>query len=205
MFTLFSTHYFWLALGASTLNSAVLAVAAGFAAKTDGGLLVVVVLLLTIASHLLSCLFFLSGGGVELFVHRLLDKRHLHPQSSRFQTVTRYIDRYEKRFIFMYRFIPGLRFISPYIMGLGQQRFWPFFALDWFASLLWASLFGGIGYLFGATATRALHDFSRYDGPVFGALFALVVAVLAGKLLYRRHRAKARDATMAAPPGRESE
>lgn len=205
MLTLFSTHYFWLALGASTLNSAVLAVAAGFAAKTDGGLLLVVVLLLTIASHLLSCLFFLSGSGVELFVHRLLDKRHLHPQSSRFQTVTRYLDRYEKRFIFMYRFIPGLRFISPYIMGLGQERFWPFFALDWLASLLWAAIFGGIGYLFGAAATRMLHDFSRYDGLVFGSVFALVVTVLTGRVLYRRHRAKARDATMAAPPWRESD
>jgi len=198
LFSLFSTHYFWLALGASTLNSAVLAVAAGFAAKTDGGLLIVVVLLLTIASHILSCLFFLCGSGAELLVHRLLDKRHLHPQSSRFQAVTGYIEKYQKRFIFMYRFIPGLRFISPYIMGLGQERFWPFFAIDWFASLLWASVFGGIGYLFGATATRVMHDFSRYDSLVFGAVFALVLGFLLGKLVYQRRRRKARRSSSSA-------
>ena len=189
MFSLFSTHYFWLALSASTLNSAVLAVAAGFAAKTDGGLLIVVVLLLTVASHILSCLFFLSGSGFELLVHHFLDKRHLHPQSSRFQAVTCYIEKYQRRFIFMYRFIPGLRFISPYIMGLGRERFWPFFFIDWFASLLWASVFGVIGYLFGASATRMLHDFSRYDGLIFGVVFVLVLGYVVGKFVYRRrHR-----------------
>lgn len=199
MFTLFSTHYFWLALGASTLNSAVLAVAAGFAAKTDGGLLIVVVLLLTIASHVLSCLFFLSGSGVELLVHRLLDKRHLHPQSSRFQAVTRYMEKYQKRFIFMYRFIPGLRFISPYIMGLGQERFWPFFVIDWFASLLWASIFGGIGYLFGTTATRVMHDVSHYDTPAFGAVFVFVLGFLVGKRLYQRRRRSQPKSRTSAP------
>ena len=189
MFSLFTTHYFWLALSASTLNSAVLALAAGFAAKTDGGLLIVVVLLLTVASHILSCLFFLSGDGVELLVHRFLDKRHLHPRSSRFQTVRGYMEKYQKRFIFMYRFIPGLRFISPYIMGLARERFWPFFVLDWFASLLWASVFGVLGYLFGASATRVLHDFSRYDSLIFGALFVLVLGYVLGKFVYhRRHR-----------------
>lgn len=188
MFSLLSTHFFWLALGASTLNSAVLAVAAGFAAKTDGGLLIVVVLLLTIASHVLSCLFFLSGTGMELLVHRFLDKQHLHPQSSRFQTVTRFMETYQKRFIFMYRFIPGLRFISPYIMGLGQERFWPFFFLDWLASLVWASVFGVLGYLFGASATRALHDFSRYDSLIFGVIFVLVLGYVVGKFVYHRRR-----------------
>lgn len=187
--SLFTTHYFWLALSASTLNSAVLAIAAGFAAKTDGGLLVVAILLLTIASHILSCLFFLSGDGVELLVHRFLDKRHLHPRSSRFQTVRGYMEKYQKRFIFMYRFIPGLRFISPYIMGLGRERFWPFFYIDWLASLLWASVFGVIGYLFGTSATRLLDDFSRYDSLVFGVILMLVLVYVVGRFIYhRRHR-----------------
>ncbi|WP_462320122.1 DedA family protein [Halochromatium sp.] len=187
--SLFTTHYFWLALSASTLNSAVLAIAAGFAAKTDGGLLVVAILLLTIASHILSCLFFLSGDGVELLVHRFLDKRHLHPRSSRFQTVRGYMEKYQKRFIFMYRFIPGLRFISPYIMGLGRERFWPFFYIDWLASLLWASVFGVIGYLFGTSATRLLDDFSRYDSLAFGVILVLVLVYVVGRFIYhRRHR-----------------
>jgi membrane protein DedA with SNARE-associated domain len=195
VFTLFSTHYFWLALGASALNSAVLAVAAGFAAKTDGGLLVVVLLLLTIASHVLSCLYFLSGRGVELLVHRLLDKRHLHPESHRFQTVTGYIEKYERRYIFMYRFIPGLRFISPYIMGMGEERFWPFFFLDWLAALVWASAFGVVGYLFGAAAMRVIDDFAGYDTYVFSGVAALVVLYVLIKRFARRRRAEKRVVT----------
>lgn len=188
MLSLFSTHYFWLALGASSLNSAVLAVAAGFAAKTDGGLLVVLLLLLTIASQALSCLYFLSGRGVELLVHRLLDRHHLHPQSHRFQKVTGYIEKYQKRYIFMYRFIPGLRFISPYIMGMGEERFWPFFFIDWLAALLWASAFGVVGYLFGAAAMRVIDDFAGYDTYVFAGIGALVLLYIGLKHLYRRRQ-----------------
>lgn len=58
-------------------------------------------------------------------------------------------------------------------MGLGRERFWPFFFIDWLASLLWASVFGVIGYLFGTSATRVLHDFSRHDSLIFGAVFVL--------------------------------
>lgn len=197
MFSLFSTHYFWLSLSASALNSAVLAVAAGFAAKTDGGLLILLLLLLTISSHLLSCVYFLSGSGADLVVHRLLDKRHLHPQSHRFQAVCGYMDRYRKRYLFMYRFIPGLRVISPYIMGLSEQRFWPFFVLDWLAALVWALIFGLVGFLFGTAATHVIDDFARYDTYVFGGVAALVLLVILLKHLIGRHRG--RDRGLAEP------
>jgi len=186
--SLFSTHYFWLALGASSLNSAVLAVAAGFAAKTDDGLLVVLLLLLTIASQVLSCLYFLAGRGVELLVHRLLDQHHLHPQSHRFKAVTGYIERYQKRYIFMYRFIPGMRFISPYIMGMGTARFWPFFFIDWLAALVWASAFGVVGYLFGAAAMHVIDDFAGYDTYLFAGIAGLVLLYIGVKHLYRRRQ-----------------
>ena len=188
MVGLFATHYFWLALGASALNSALLAVTAGIAAKTDGGYLVVLILLLLVVSHLLSCLYFLSGQGVELVVNRFLDQSHLHPRSRGFQTVTGYMKRYRRYYVFMYRFIPGLRFISPYIMGLRGLSFWPFFFFDWFAALLWAAVFGVLGFLCGRVVLRVLDDFGDYDGEVFGAVGAVVVDVVAGRSLYRRYR-----------------
>jgi len=187
--SLFSTHFFWLAIGASALNSAVLAVAAGFAAKTDGGSLPVVVLLLTIGSHILSFLYFLSGKGVEVLVHRLIDKHHAHPASPRFQRVSDDIQKYRTLYIFMYRFIPGLRFISPYIIGMNTTRYWPFFIIDWFAALLWGSLFAVLGYLFGTAAMRVIDDFSDYDTEIFGGIFALVLSYVIARYLYRRrHR-----------------
>ena len=184
--SLFSTHFFWLAIGASALNSAVLAVAAGFAAKTDGGSLLVVVLLLTIGSHILSFLYFLSGKGVEVWVHHLISKHHAHPESPRVQKVSGYIQKYRTSYIFMYRFIPGLRFISPYIIGMNTVRSWPFFAIDWFAALLWASLFAVLGYLFGTAAMRVIDDFSAYATEIFGGIFALVLSYFIMRLLYRR-------------------
>ena len=188
MVGLFATHYFWLALGASALNSALLAVTAGIAAKTDGGYLVVLIVVLLVVSHLLSCLYFLSGQGVDLVVHRLLDHAHLHPQSRGFQTVTGYMQRYRRYYVFMYRFIPGLRFISPYIMGLQGLSFWPFFFFDWFAALLWAAVFGVLGFLCGRVVLRVLDDFGDYDGYVFGAIGVVVLGVVVGRYLWRRYR-----------------
>lgn len=185
MVGLFSTHFFWLAIGASALNSAILAVAAGFAAKTDGGSLLVVVLLLAIGSHVLSFLYFLSGRGIELWIHRLISRHHVNPESTRFQKVSDYMQEYRTLYIFMYRFIPGLRFISPYIIGMNSIRHWPFFIIDWFAALLWGSLFGTLGYLFGTAAMRVIDDFSAYATEIFGGIFALVLTYVIAKFLYR--------------------
>lgn len=127
MLSLFATHYFWLALAASALNSALLCITAGLAAKTDGGSLIVVLLLLVAGSHLLSCLYFLCGQGIDLVVHRFLDQDCRRAESPRFQAVTRYMKRYRGLYVFIYRFIPGLRFVSPYIMGLQGLSFWRFF------------------------------------------------------------------------------
>jgi membrane protein DedA with SNARE-associated domain len=50
--------------------------------------------------------------------------------------VSGYIQKYRTLYVFMYRFILGLRFISPYIIGMNTVRYWPFFFIDWFAALL---------------------------------------------------------------------
>ena len=186
---MFATHYFWLALGASALNSAILAVSAGFAAKTDGGSLLVVLLLLTIGSHILSFLYFLSGKGIEVLVHRFIDKHHVHPESARFQKVTGYIEKYGPLYIFMYRFIPGLRFVSPYIIGMSTPRYWPFFIVDWFGALAWAAAFGVLGFLFGTATIRVMDDFSDYATQIFAGIGAVVVTFVTVRfVMRRRHR-----------------
>lgn len=189
VFSIFSTHYFWLSIGASALNSTILAIAAGFAAKTDGGSLLVVVLLLTILSHLVSCLFFLSGKGAGTFVHRFVSPSHTHSESNHFRKVSGYIQRYDTLYIFMYRFIPGLRIISPYIIAMNTERYSPFFVIDVLAALLWALLFGSLGYLFGTAASRMIDNFSHYATEIFLGVAAVAVSLAIAKLVYYKcHR-----------------
>ena len=188
MLSLFTTHFFWLAVGASALNSATLAVAAGFAAKTDGGSLLVTVLLLTVGSHLLSFLYFLSGKDIEAMVHRYVGKHHAQHDSARFDRVRGYIEKYGTLYLFMYRFIPGLRFISPYIIGMSSNQTMRFFVIDWFAALLWAVPFSVVGYLFGAGAMRVIDDFSAYATKIFVGIFVVVVILAIVRTLFRRLR-----------------
>ena len=68
------------------------------------------------------------------------------------------------------------------------MSFWPFFVFDGFAALLWAAVFGVLGFLCGRVVLRVLDDFGDYDGYVFGTIGAVVVVVAAGRWLWRRYR-----------------
>ncbi|WP_162902212.1 DedA family protein [Facilibium subflavum] len=189
MIGLIYTHYFWLSLAASALNSAVLAVVAGFATNSDHGNFIILILLLTIASHLISFLYFIAGRLLMAIINKFLHKHNLHPHSKRLNQVNGYIKKYRLLYIFMYRFLPGLRFISPYIIGINAERFLPFFIIDWFAAFIWAVIFGTLGYLCGAATLRFFDDFASYDTYIYITIGIIVVVYIlfkGGKRLYQR-------------------
>jgi membrane protein DedA with SNARE-associated domain len=78
-------------------------------------------------------------------------------------------------FIFAFRFIYGLRTISPIAIGTTQVSPRLFVAVNLVSAIVWAVLFTSIGYVFG-------HGFARLLGrylPSTPVLIAIVVGVLA--------------------------
>ena len=62
---------------------------------------------------------------------------------------THLLERYPTGFIFAFRFIYGVRTISPVAIGMSGVSAMKFVSINAVAALVWGSLFTGIGYLFG--------------------------------------------------------
>lgn len=91
------------------------------------------------------------------------------------------LERHPAGFILAFRFLVGLRTISPLAIGTSQVRTTRFLALNALAAALWGPLFTGIGYLFG-TALAEVFDRLRplEHGLLVGGGVLLLLGVLVG-------------------------
>jgi len=73
-----------------------------------------------------------------------------------------FIERYPNAYVFFFRFLYGLRTVSPIAIGftrIGARRF---VLLNALAALIWAAIFVTIGYLFGPAVDRLLVALAPY-------------------------------------------
>ncbi|MCC8194925.1 MAG: DedA family protein [Deltaproteobacteria bacterium] len=94
------------------------------------------------------------------------------------------LERYETPLILGFRYLYGLRNITPILMGMGRVNRWKFLALNSVSAAVWAPAFIAVGYFFGQAATAFLgkHPYAEASVPV-----VLVIAA-AGVWLWRKHR-----------------
>lgn len=89
-------------------------------------------------------------------------------------------------FILAFRFLYGMRIISPVLIGTTEIPALRFMALNALAACLWAVMVAGIGYAFG-NAVEALFGHLRLHLHVILALSAIAIGAL-GLFLVRRAR-----------------
>jgi membrane protein DedA with SNARE-associated domain len=106
-------------------------------------------------------------------------------------------------FIMGFRFLYGLRTISPMAVGTSQVRARTFFLLNGLAAIVWGALFTGIGYGFGGGIERLFGDNISVGSllPIATVAIVLLFGVAqAVRWLHHRHadrcvgKASARDA-----------
>jgi membrane protein DedA with SNARE-associated domain len=98
------------------------------------------------------------------------------------QGVFRLLDRYNDLFILTFRFIYGLRNISPFAIGMTQVSRHRFLFLNGLAALLWANAFVWGGYSLGRAMERFVGEASQ------ATLIILLLALLVGWRLRRRFK-----------------
>lgn len=107
-----------------------------------------------------------------------------------FGKAVRALERRPRRFIFAFRFVYGVRTVSPIAIGTTQVPRRLFTTLNAAAAIIWAILFSTIGYLFGnvfeQVAGRLRHDARLWW--IIGALLVLGIVVGAIGWYRRRHR-----------------
>jgi membrane protein DedA with SNARE-associated domain len=103
---------------------------------------------------------------------RLVAKARAHPG---FVRALGFIERHPAGFVLTFRFLYGLRAVSPVAVGLSRMNAWRFTGLNLLAAALWAGLFTGLGYLFGKELEAV---FARLHPPIW-VMVAGAAAVLA--------------------------
>ncbi|MBX5138257.1 MULTISPECIES: DedA family protein [Rhizobium] len=103
---------------------------------------------------------------------------------------TRLLEKYQTGFILAFRFLVGLRTISPIVIGTTRITTGKFVILNAVAALVWGQLFTALGYLFGNGIQQILGHLPLHRHLLIAVAAAAVVAAAA--LLFRRMKPSGR-------------
>ena len=119
-------------------------------------------------------------------VQRILEKPVAHKALDR-------LERHPIAFILGFRFLYGLRTVSPIAVGTSDVRQSRFLLLNGVAATLWALLFTGVGYGLGGPLTAYFHHPRSVEPKIIALLLVAGVSAFAARTVWKLcHRQWAR-------------
>ena len=147
------------------------------------------VMLAGLAGALVSdnAVYWVGRKGGRPLVNRILKMRLLHflINEKSLEKVERYFDSHGGKTVFVGRFGPGLRSMTPLFAGVTRMKYYRFLPYNFSAAVVWAVAYTLVGYAFGSYWSDLLAIAKSFG---FGVV-ALVILVLIAYVL-RRRRAK---------------
>ena len=113
-------------------------------------------------------------------------------QKPAFARAVAFIERYPNAFIFIFRFLYGLRTVSPIALGLTNIPLRRFATLNALACLVWSAIYTAVGFWFGPTVDRIIIALTPYKTELMIA-FPIPGTCFLTWLLWRRWRQKRRE------------
>ncbi|KPK07868.1 MAG: hypothetical protein AMJ64_05330 [Betaproteobacteria bacterium SG8_39] len=102
--------------------------------------------------------------------------------------------RYETPLLIGFRFVYGIRNLTPFVVGMSRIAPAKFVVLNALGALLWSVVGGLLGYALAQAADALLGDIKRFELELLGVLVALGFSVWGVRLLrHRRARRGARE------------
>ena len=143
----------------------------------------------------ITCAFLgtLFGDQLYFYIGRtkgqaFLEKRpHWQSKSDR---VFSLLDHHQIWLILGFRFLYGLRTVTPFIIGASKISPLRFLILNIIGAAVWAITVGSMGYLFGHTLEILMGDIKKYEGFVFASLAGIGLLVW---LYYVRRKSPAQQ------------
>ena len=105
--------------------------------------------------------------------------------------IERAAQRYGVWSLFFARYVYGARIATMFFWGMRRIPYRKFFALDALNCLIWASVFGGVGYLFSHSLERLLGELRRVESLLLAGL--VVFALLLGLRQYMAELGRIRE------------
>ena len=176
------SHYGYVALVVGTfLEGETILIAAGFAAH--GGYLELqwVILAAFVGT--------LAGDQFYFFLGRAKGKTFLHRRPARETKVKRVLklfDQHRTLLVLGFRFMYGLRTVTPFAFGLSGISTSRFFILNVVAALAWSVVVALVGYLFGAAVRAVMVDVKKYEHWIILGILWTGALVYIEYFLHRR-------------------
>ncbi len=101
-----------------------------------------------------------------------------------------FMRKHENLLAFGFRFVYGVRNVTPICLGAGGMPYMRFFVLNITGGIVWALSFVGAGYFFGEAIQKLLDDDKNYGLIGALALFGIIFLVWLVRKLLGRFRAK---------------
>lgn len=107
---------------------------------------------------------------------------------ARADKANRLLERFRTPFILIFRFLYGLRTVSPFVIGMSSVPARQFIPLNAIGALVWAVFVGTGGYLFGSALEILIGDIKRYEVEALLAIAIIGILVWTVHLYRRRKR-----------------
>jgi len=176
--------YFIILLATFFAGEAIL-VLAGFLAHRGYLSVYLVVLVAFIGSLTSDQIYFYLGRKKGL---PYLDK---YPSwKAKSERIRRLIERHQNYVILLFRFVYGVRTITPFLVGVSGVSPLKYFTLNAFGAFVWAVSLTYLGYAFGHAAEIILDDIKKYEYIIMGIIIAVSMV---GWMLHLFFRSKDKD------------
>lgn len=101
------------------------------------------------------------------------------------------LHKYDVIFILSFRFIYGVRSVSPFVIGMSGISPMRFMPLNLLAAFIWAIAVGLLGYFFGAVFERYMDEIKQYEFYILGGIAGIGLLFWGYNVLRGRRRKRA--------------
>lgn len=160
-------------------------VIAGFSARTGHLQLLRVTVVVTLAAFVSDQLYFYIG---RRYGARVLKRK---PEwSNRSARIRHYINERGNWFLFSFRFMYGIRTISPFVIGMSEVKPMRFGLINAISAVVWGVSFSLLGFGLGAAASQFIGHMERYEVYFFTGIVIVsaIIWIVRHRLLSRSEK-----------------
>ena len=138
-----------------------------------------------------NAVYWIGRKGGRPLINRVLKMRFLHflINEKSLEKVERYFESHGGKTVFVGRFGPGLRSMTPLFAGVTRMKYYRFLPYNLAAALVWSVAYTLVGYVFGSYWSDLLAVAKSFGFSVV----ALVILILLAYVLRRRQARKKRS------------
>ena len=146
-----------------------------------------------------------SFGGDQLyfFIGRRQGRKFLAKRpnwQARINRVYVLLERYHTLFILGFRFLYGLRTVTPFVLGTTDLKTSRYFFLNMIGAIVWAVGIGCAGYVFGEAVMVGIEHAKQYQAYILGGLAVAAVVFFVVTQIRKRRRPTLVEAVAPTPP-----